>query len=154
MSEAVPPPPPASAPPQVTVYERRTPRPGELAPAWRIATAVAWIGVVVSFAAIWNVSVQLGLSTWWLGPRAQPEPRLVQLSPFAAPVAMLLATINQARWLPWWGLGAAGVISIYGIGDLGRVTSIAVVELLIAGAAAVLSVASLTGAYRRAPAPR
>lgn len=124
------------------------PRRGELTPAWRIVTALTWIGVVLAFSAVWNASVQLGLSTWWLGPRGDPQPRVIQLSPFLAPLVMVLATINNARWLGWHGLAASGVLVAVGIGDLGRVNSIALTELAIAGAAAALSLASLTGTYR------
>jgi hypothetical protein len=102
-------------------------------------------------ATVWNVSRQLGLSTWWLGTRAQPQPRIVQLSPFLCPMLMLLGAISHVRWLGWFGLISAGVIAGYGVVDLGHVSSIASVELLIAGLAAAVSIASLTGTYRRDP---
>lgn len=124
------------------------PRPGHLTPAWRLAVAVAWIGVVLALAGVWNASTQLGLSTWWLGPRGDPQPRLVQLSPFLAPLLMVLGAVYQVRWLGWFGLVASGVVAGFGIGDLGRVDSIAVTELVVAGAAAAVSVASLTGTFR------
>ncbi len=134
------------------VYAAHTPRAGELCPAWRMITVMTWIAVVLAFAAVWNSSVQLGLSTWWLGPRGQPRARVVQLSPFVAPVLMVLGTINHIRWSGWWGLAASAVLAGYGIADLGRVSSIAAVELLIAGLAAAVSIASLTGTYRTDPA--
>ena len=124
------------------------PRPGELTLPWRIGTAITWISVVLALAAVWNTSVQLGLSTWWLGPRGEPQPRVIQLAPFVAPVLMVLGTINNLRWLGWYGLAASGVLAAVGLGDLGRVGSIAATELAIAGAAAVISLASLTGTYR------
>jgi hypothetical protein len=128
----------------------RPPRPGDLSLGWRAVTAGTWIGVVVGLAAVWNTSVQLGLSTWWLGARADPQPRVVQFAPFIAPVLMLLATVNQIRWLGWFGLAAAAVLGGVAVGDVGRVTSLAVVEFTIAGAAALVSIASLTGTYRPA----
>ena len=118
---------------------------------WRIGTALTWISVVMALAAVWNASVQLGLSTWWLGPRGEPQPRVVQLAPFLAPVLMVFGTINNVRWLGWFGLAASAVLAAVGLGDLGRVGSIAATELAIAGAAAAISLASLTGTYR-APA--
>ncbi len=133
------------------MYPGRTPRAGELTVGWRIITVLTWIGVVLAMATVWNVSVQLGLSTWWLGPRGQPQPRVVQLSPFLGPVLMVLGTINQARWLGYFGLLVSAVIAAFGIGDLSQVGSIATVELVIAGLAAAVSIASLTGTYRRDP---
>lgn len=127
---------------------QRPPRPGDLSLGWRIATAAAWVGVLLGLAAVWNVSVQLGLSTWWLGPRGEPQPRVVQFLPFIAPVLMLLATINQVRRLPWLGLAAAAVTAAIGLADLSTVTSLALVELAIAVSAAAVSIASFTGVYR------
>lgn len=106
-----------------------------------------------AFAAVWGASVQLGLSTWWLGPRADPQPEFIRFSPFIVPVLVLLATVNQVRWLPWIGLVAAVVTGAFGVGDLGRVNSLAGIELAIAAAAAAGSIASLTGTYRRPPVP-
>lgn len=121
---------------------------------WRATTAVAWIGVILALAAVWNASVQLGLSTWWLGPRADPQPRVVQFAPFVAPVLMLLAAVNQIRWLPWLGLAAAAAVAGVAAGDLGHVNSLAIVEFVVAGAAAVVSLASSSGLYRRTVADR
>ena len=151
MSELPPPPrtgAPANAP---VVLLDPPPRPGELTLGWRIGTAFAWVAVILAWAGVWNVSVQLGLSTWWLGPRGEPQPRLVQLSPFVVPVLMLLGTINNVRRLGWFGLAGSAVLAAIAIGDLNRVVSIALTELVIAAAAAVISLASLTGTYR-APA--
>lgn len=157
MSELPPPPPlPGGSRPDsgVDLLEARSvvlqppPRAGELTLPWRIGTALTWVAVVLSFAAVWNVSAQLGLSTWWLGPRGEPQPRVIQLSPFVAPMLMVLATINNVRWLAWFGLAASGILAAVAVGDLGRVGSIAATELAIAGAAALFSVASLTGTYR------
>ena len=60
-----PPPVPVPTPP---VRHHHVPRAGELTTAWRILTGIGWIGIVVVLAATWNVSRQLGLPTWWLGP--------------------------------------------------------------------------------------
>jgi hypothetical protein len=128
-------------------HDRRL-RAGELTPGWRIAMAIAWIAVVLAFAAVWNTSVQLGRSTWWLGPRGEPTPRIVQFVPFVAPVAMVLASIDNIRWVAIAGIGAAIVTAGVGIGDIGRVPAIAAVELAIAIAAGAISVAALTGTYR------
>lgn len=149
------PPPPDDLPPAIdaepAVYLARTPRAGEFTPGWRIITVLTWVGVVLAMATVWNTSVQLGLSTWWLGPRGEPQPKLIQLSPFVGPVLMILGTINNARWLAWCGLAVSGVLAGYGLGDLGRVNQIAALELIIAGVAMGVSIASLTRTYRPNP---
>lgn len=130
-----------------------TPRAGELSMGWRFAMIAVWVGVVLAWSAVWSASVQLGLSTWWLGPRANPTPAYIRLLPFVAPAIMLLAIINNMRWLAYGGLMAAGALAAIAIGDLGRVQNIGLVELAIAAAAAVASIASLAGTYRTADTP-
>lgn len=127
----------------------RPPRPGELTVRWRIVTAIVWIGVAAALAAVWNTSVQLGLATWWLGPRSDPRPVFVRLLPFVPTMLMLLGTINQVRRLGWYGLLAAASIGVIGIVDLGYVRRLGIVEIAIAVAAAAASVASFSGTYRR-----
>jgi hypothetical protein len=124
------------------------PKPGHLTLPWRIVTFALWTGVILALASVWNASVQLGLSTWWLGPRGAPQPRLVQLSPFLAPILMLLATINHVRWLGRTGVVAAVVLAAFAVPDLGGFSSIAGLELAIAVTAGLVSAASLTGTYR------
>jgi hypothetical protein len=115
---------------------------------WRLVTAVTWGLVFIAFAAVWKVSRELGLSTWWLGPIGEPQPVFVLLLPFVAPVAMVVATLNHTRWLPIAGLVASAVTAAVGLGDLDRVLRLAIVELAIAGAAAAVSIASFAGLYR------
>jgi hypothetical protein len=117
---------------------------------WRLVTAVTWGLVFIAFAAVWKVSRELGLSTWWLGPIGEPQPVFVLLLPFVAPVAMVVATLNHTRWLPIAGLVASAVTAAVGVGDLDRVLRLAIVELAIAGAAAAVSIASFAGLYRSA----
>ena len=54
------------------------------------------------------------------------------LLPFLAPAAMVVATLNNARRLPWFGLAASAVCAAIGIADLDRVRRLAYVELAIA----------------------
>jgi hypothetical protein len=149
---SAPPPPP---PPATTVDQPRpggapsAPAPGQLTRGWRIATGVTWGLVFVAFTAVWKSSRELGLSTWWLGPVGEPQPVVVMLLPFVAPVAMLLATLNNVRWLPWAGLVASAGTAAIGVADLDRVLRLGLVEVAIGGAAAAVSIASFGGRYRK-----
>jgi hypothetical protein len=136
-------------PPRAVVPAPRPPRPGELTPGWRFAVGAVWVAVAVALGAVWNTSVQLGLSTWWLGPRGDPQPVVVRVLPFVAPLLMVMAVINRGRWLGWFGLLAAAATAAIGIGDLGRVSGLAVVELVIAAAGAAVSIAAFAGTYHR-----
>ena len=126
----------------------RTPRAGELTSGWRVVTAVTWMMVVVGLGCVWKTSDQLGLSTWWLGPRGEPHSIVIQLLPFVPAVLMVLAAINHVRYLPWFGLAASGLVVLTGLFDVVRFTGLGVLEISIGVAAAVVSLVSLAGMYR------
>ncbi len=134
-----------------TVQQARMPRPGELTPAWRIVTGVTWLLVLLAMAAVWKTSDQLGLSTWWLGPRGRPNSLFVQLLPFVPSVLMVLAAINHVKYVPWYGIAASALLIVTGLFDLSRVIGLGILEIAIGTAALVVSLVSLTGMYRRAP---
>ncbi len=126
------------------------PTAGQLTPGWRLVTGITWVLTFVAYTGVWKASRELGLSTWWLGPISAPRPVPVTLLPFVAPVVMVVATLNNARRLPFYGLAASLVGAVIGLADLPRVTRLGIVELVIAAAGAVVSVASLAGMYRKA----
>ncbi len=90
----------------------------------------------------------IGLSTWWLGADAEPRLLVIQLLPFYGPLVVMVAAISNWRYSPYLGIAVAVVGAAIGLGDLGRVRWIAVVELVLAGGALCISVASLAGMYR------
>ena len=140
-------------PPEATadsgvVRPARTPRAGELTGGWRVITAITWMMVIVALGAVWKTSDQLGLSTWWLGPRGAPNSTIVQLLPFLPPVLMVLASINHMKYVPWFGVAASLIIVVIGIFDLDRVVGLGILEIAIGAAAGVVSLVSLTGVYR------
>ena len=150
--QTLPPPPPADADappgPPGPPGPHRAPRAGDLTIGWRILTGIGWIGIVAVFAATWNVSRQLGLSTWWLGPVADQRPPYVMMLPFVAPAVVLTMVVNRVRYVPWIGLLGAAATAAVGLGDLGRVRGIGVVELIAAAAGLLVSTASFSGMYR------
>ncbi len=110
-----------------------------------------WGATFAAQAGVWKASRELGLSTWWRGPISDPQPFLITLIPFVGPAAMAVAALYGVRRLPWYGLAASAVTAAVGLGDLGRVTRLGLVELAMAAGTAVFSVASLAGRYRRSP---
>jgi hypothetical protein len=151
--ETLPPPPPTPpAEPDASVRapERihHIPRPGDLTTGWLILTGIGWMGVVVVLASAWSVSRQLGLSTWWLGPIQHQRPLYVMLLPFVAPAVVITAAGNRVRYVPWIGVLGAAATAAVGVGDLGRVVGIGVVELIAAAAALLISIASFSRMFR------
>lgn len=127
---------------------RRAPVAGQLTNGWRFVTGLTWGLVIVAYVAVWKTSRELGLSTWWLGPFGDPQTPFVTMLPFIPPLVMVLLAVNNSRWLPRAGLGAAAVLAVIAVLDLGKVPRLALVELAIAGAGALISVASTAGRYR------
>ena len=123
---------------------------GQLAPMWRVAFGVGWAAIIVGLVAVWESSRVIGLSTWWLGADAEPRNLVLNLLPFYAPLLVMFAAISNWRFAPYFGIAAAVVGAGIGAGDLGRVRWIAVVELVLAGGALCISIASLAGMYRPA----
>ena len=138
---------PVSSAPTAAIVRR--PRPGQLTTPWRTMVVAAWVGVFVAYMAVWKASVELGIATWWLGPRSDPQPILIRLVPFIVTAVFgILATYNVRR-LPLIGLVGAAALAAIAVPDLSRSTGLAIVEFAIAGAAALVSAASFTGMYRQ-----
>lgn len=144
----LPPPPP---PPVATRRERSQAsfdEPGQLTVGWRITTAIVWGLVFVGYIAVWKTSRELGLNTWWLGPIGDPAGWWVSMLPFLPPLAMILLAVNNAKGLPWFGLGAAAWCAVVALFDLGLVFRLALVELAIAAAGALAAIGSISGRLR------
>ncbi|MCE9623619.1 MAG: hypothetical protein K8R99_14875 [Actinomycetia bacterium] len=147
----IPPPPPPLAAPFTTALPPRSIRAGQLTQSWGRFLLVTWLFVVASFIAIWFSSRNTGLSTWWLGPETEPRFILINLLPFAAPVAMCLMCQLALRWLPWFGIAAALAIAAIAVGDISRVPGYAVAEFTVAAGALLASLASFAGVLRSEP---
>jgi hypothetical protein len=120
---------------------------------WRLVFGIGWAAIIVGEVAVWESSRVIGLSTWWLGADAEPRLLLLQLLPFYGPILVTAAAVARWRYLPYLGIVVVVANAAIGLGDLGRVRWIAVVELVLAGAALCISLASFAGMYRRATDP-
>ena len=104
-----------------------------------------------AYAAVWQASVEIGIATWWIGPRAQPTNLAVKALPFMLCITMAMCVVyNAPRVLRLSALGvvlaAAGALA-----DFSRSNGLAVTELLIAALLGVVTAAAVTGRYRLAP---
>ena len=130
-------------------------RAGQLTPAWRMVLGFGWAAIIIGYAAVWETSRVIGLSTWWLGAEAEPRLVLVQLLPFYGPILVAVAAAANWRYAPYLGIAVSVIGAAIAAADLGRVQWLAVVEFVLAGAGLFISVASLAGMYRpvRHPQP-
>lgn len=108
-----------------------------------------WVGVFVAYLAVWKASEEIGIATWWLGPRSNPQPLAIRLLPFAVTAVFGILASYNVRRLPVIGLGGAIVLAAIAVPDLSRSRGLATVEFVIALAAALVSAASFAGTYRR-----
>ncbi len=109
-----------------------------------------WVGVFVAYLAVWKASEELGIATWWLGPRSNPQPLIIRLVPFlVAALFGILASYNVPR-MPTIGLIGSAALAAIAIPDLSRSGGLALIEFAIAGAVLLVSAASFTGMYRTA----
>jgi hypothetical protein len=145
----LPPPPPPPAASNVPTETAASRRPGELTSAWRAAFIIGWGCVLLGFVAVGRSARNLGLSTWWLGPRSDPNLLLIQLIPSLPAVALIVMAARRVRFLPYFGVAGAIVLAAIATGDVGRFDRLAVAEFVIAAAALLISVASFAGLLRR-----
>jgi len=149
LTSALPPPVPDQRPafdaPSPTDPDKRA---GQLSPAWRMVFGFGWAAVILGYAAVWETSRVIGLSTWWLGADAEPRLLLVQLLPFYGPILVAIAAAANWRYAPYLGMAVAAFGALIAAADMDRVRWLAVVEFVLAGAAMCISVASLAGMYR------
>ena len=89
-----------------------------------------------------------GLSTWWLGPPANGRHLVVNLVPFVAPFLALILAIGGSHRTWKIGILAGAVITLIGAVDLGRVTRLGIVEIVLGLAGAGSSLASWIGTPR------
>ncbi len=138
---------PAHAPDEVPPGTRV----GDLTASWRGFLAAGWVAAFFAYAGVWQASVQIGIGTWWIGPRAQPTNIVVRLLPFFLVLTVCLLLAYNVRWiLRWSGLGVAAALLI-SIPDFSRSVGLGIAEATIAGLLALLTLAATTGRYRAAP---
>lgn len=164
-SAPLPPPPPAgyaphdsprtSPPDGPTLLPPPVARPGrvgEVSPAWRVALSIAWVLVFLAYLGVWKASEEIGIGTWWLGARSNPQPVVVRLVPFIVVAVFGAVASFPVKRLPLVSLAGALLLAAIALPDFSRASGLAVVELAIAGAVALVALASLTGRYRT-PSP-
>ena len=112
---------------------------------WKAVVSLTWVGVVIGMASVWAVSRQIGLSTWWLGPPANGRNLIINIAPFIAPFLALTAAIGGARRTWQIGISSGAIIVAIGVVDIGHVTRLGIVEIVLGCAGAGASLASWVG---------
>jgi hypothetical protein len=138
MESVLTPPPPARKPAQ----------PGQLTVAYRWIVVVFWVAILVALGTVAGASEIVGRQVWWLGDDGRRAPIFVVVLPAIAPIATIVAAVNNRRWVPYASCVAALTTLLTAWGDRHRSPGAAVVELALGIAAALVSAASFSGRYR------
>lgn len=131
MSEIPPPPVPQSV--------------SQLTRTWRNVTALSWLVLGFAILALAISSRTVGKPTWWLGPQSRPRFIFLWATPFLAPVAAIVASLRFSRWATLVSLGSSVALAIVAVFDVQATPGIALGEFVLAGAGALITVASLAG---------
>ncbi|MFK7919191.1 MAG: hypothetical protein AB8G14_14035 [Ilumatobacter sp.] len=123
-------------------------RPGDLTGMWRALLGLGWVAAFFAYAGVWQASVQIGIGTWWIGPRAQPTNIAIRLLPFVLALVMSLMIVYSVRHLVRWSAAGVGAAALIAVPDFSRSLGLGVAEAAIAGLLGIITLASLSGRYR------
>jgi hypothetical protein len=124
--------------------------PGQVTAGWQMMLGAAWTAAFFAFSAVWKTSQDIGIGTWWLGARAQPQSVTVKVIPFALAIVIGLAAIYNLRRVALISLAGSLAVALIAVFDISRSGGLAAIEFAIAASLAVISVGALTGTYRAA----
>lgn len=112
---------------------------------WAGVLGVGWIALGVALVVVGATSRQIGKPVWWLGDAAGAGPSVLWLVPLMGPAAAIWAS----RRTPWWALAtsiaASAATVAVALVDLERSPGAGVMQLVLAGAGALLTVAASAG---------
>ena len=128
-------------------------RPGDVVGTWRAMLAVAWGASFFAYAAVWQASSQIGIATWWTGPRSEPRNLAISLLPFVLSLTIALLVIYNIRRVIRVSAFGAALAAAIAIGDFAQSTGLALAELAIAALLALVTAAAMSGRYRVSGTP-
>ena len=112
---------------------------------WRIVLMLGWVGGILGYSTVWAVSRQIGLPTWWLGPRSAPSPFYLVSLPFVLPVLMLIMIAFNLRRIALYGVIAAVATVGFAALDAATQPGLAIVQLAVSVGLLSASLAALIG---------
>jgi hypothetical protein len=112
---------------------------------WPLVIVVSWLLVTAALASAAVTSRNIGKPTWWLGTQNDPAFPLFWVLPFLAPIVAIFVAFVAGRWAPFAGVGAALYIGAIAILDIESTPAVALIEVIVAISALLVSIASLAG---------
>jgi hypothetical protein len=124
-------------------------RAGQFTVGWQIMLAASWTAAFFAFVAVWKTSQEIGIGTWWLGARAQPQPTVLRLAPFALTLFVGILALSNVPRTAWISAVASIAIAVGAAFDMSRSGGLAAIEFAIAGSMMLVSIGAMLGATRR-----
>jgi hypothetical protein len=106
---------------------------------------LGWVGGILGYSTIWAVSRQIGLPTWWLGPRSAPTPFPVVSLPFLLPAFVLIGLALNLKKIAVFSLIAALLTLGIAAGDANSQPGLAWAQVAISVGLVSTSLAALIG---------
>lgn len=138
---------PFAAPPTV---DEPALEPGDLVASWRVVIVITWALTVFAYSVVWKTSRELGIGTWWLGARSDPQPLVVNLIPFAVAITFGVIASSRVKGLPRTTVIGAFVLAAIALPDYSRSLGLANLEMVIAGAVLLVGLGAFTGVVKTA----
>jgi hypothetical protein len=113
--------------------------------AWKRAMVLSWLLVAAALIVVAVTGRNVGKPAWWIGPESAPTLFIVWALPFVAPAFSIVATLRIVRWAHLIGLASAALLGVVAAFDIKNSPGIALIEGVIAVAAALIAVASFAG---------
>lgn len=120
-----------------------------ISPGWARVGLVTWIAVLLSNIAVGVTSRTVGKPPWWLGPSVDPAPIVFVALPLLLVATPLIFFYRSSVHAPRIAMGCACAMSVVALADLGETPGVAVVEIAIALAALMGSIATNAGVFTR-----
>lgn len=111
--------------------------------------SAAWTIAFFAFAAVWKTSDEIGIATWWIGPRGDPRPVFVRVIPFALALLVALSAVYNLRRSAVISTVASIAVAGIAANDISRSGGLAAIEFAIAASLLLVSVGALAGSVRR-----
>jgi len=115
---------------------------------WVVIVIVSWLLVTAALAAAAVTGRNIGKPTWWLGTTSDPAWPLLWVVPFLAPIAVIVSAITAGRWAPFARVGASLYLGAVATLDIESTPAVALIQVVVACAAFLVSIASLAGRNR------
>ena len=127
------------------VFPRANASDRQLRAPWAGVLGVGWIALGVATVVVGSTSRQIGKPVWWLGDTVPAGPSVFWLVPLVGPAAAVWASRRSTGWALGTSVAASLALAVVAVLDLEHSAGAALMQLVLAGAGVLLTVAATAG---------